>query len=177
MNVLPIAIGCLLMAVPMTAGQNPSPPSVDHEFGMEPPLAPHVDEFDSREDHSEPWETMESTIGFDLSWFTIDSGGGVSSGGAFVLSGTIGQFDTGLSSSASFELAGGYWAGGAITPVVAPCVGDINNSGSVDVFDLLLLLEGWGSCPAPCLPDLNNSGAVDVFDLLLLLENWGACRD
>ena len=30
---------------------------------------------------------------FDLSWFTADSGGGASSGGAFSVEGTIGQAD------------------------------------------------------------------------------------
>ncbi|TVQ51036.1 MAG: hypothetical protein EA377_13425 [Phycisphaerales bacterium] len=177
MNVVSIAIVCLFIAVPGTTAHVSSATSVDHPFGgeMQPVLLEAG--FDQLEESAEPWETMESTLGFDLSWFTIDSGGGVSSSGAIVLSGTIGQFDAGMMSGGSFELAGGYWTGGAITPVVPPCVGDINNSGGVDVFDLLLLLESWGSCPAPCSADLNNSGAVDVFDLLLLLENWGVCRD
>ena len=34
--------------------------------------------------------------GFDLSWFTIDGGGGISTGGDFSLSGTIGQPDAGV---------------------------------------------------------------------------------
>ncbi|TVQ53582.1 MAG: hypothetical protein EA377_07680, partial [Phycisphaerales bacterium] len=54
-------------------------------------------------------------------------------------------------------------------------LGDLNNDGVVNVFDLLLLLEGWGTCADPenCPADLNNDGVVNVFDLLLLLENWG----
>lgn len=63
-------------------------------------------------------------------------------------------------------------------------VGDLNNDGSVDVLDLLILLGAWGDCPASpppgrgaggeeCPADLNNSGGVDVQDLLLLLSNWG----
>lgn len=43
---------------------------------------------------------------------TLDGGGGLSSGGAFELHGTIGQFDPGLSSGGDFELKGGFWAGG-----------------------------------------------------------------
>ena len=52
---------------------------------------------------------------------------------------------------------------------------DLNCDGVVNVFDLLLLLENWGSCPggADCPGDLNEDGTVNVFDLLLLLENWG----
>jgi len=50
---------------------------------------------------------------YDLSWRTIDSGGGMSTGGDFVLRGTIGQHDAGpLLAGADFTLAGGFWAGG-----------------------------------------------------------------
>lgn len=34
---------------------------------------------------------------FDISWYTIDGGGGTSSAGQFQLSGTIGQHDAGKS--------------------------------------------------------------------------------
>lgn len=50
---------------------------------------------------------------------------------------------------------------------------DLNQDGSVDVSDLLLLLAAWGSCPRPCSADLNGDGVVDVSDLLILLANWG----
>ncbi len=52
---------------------------------------------------------------------------------------------------------------------------DLNCDGVVDVFDLLILLENWGTCsdPADCPADLNGDSVIDVFDLLLLLENWG----
>ncbi|HRQ76135.1 MAG TPA: S8 family serine peptidase [Phycisphaerales bacterium] len=60
------------------------------------------------------------------------------------------------------------------TPAAPACPADLNNSGSVDVQDLLLLLGAWGPC-AGCPADLNNSGSVDVQDLLLLLGAWGPC--
>jgi hypothetical protein len=49
---------------------------------------------------------------YDVSWFTIDGGGGTSAGGSFALSGAIGQPDAGRHSGGSFALAGGFWAGG-----------------------------------------------------------------
>jgi hypothetical protein len=55
---------------------------------------------------------------FDLSWSTIDSGGGTSSGGPFRLSGTIGQPDAGTLTGGSFKLEGGFWSG--ITLVQTP---------------------------------------------------------
>jgi hypothetical protein len=48
---------------------------------------------------------------FSIDWFTIDGGGGTSTGGAFSLSGTIGQPDAGAMGGGSFSLEGGFWAG------------------------------------------------------------------
>src|SRR5215211_4636830 len=55
---------------------------------------------------------------FDLSWSTIDGGGGASSGGQFQLSSTIGQPDAGVLSGGNFKLEGGFWNG--ITLVQTP---------------------------------------------------------
>ncbi len=46
---------------------------------------------------------------FELTWFTVDGGGGTSSGGDFVLSGTIGQPDAGTLAGGDFTLRGGFW--------------------------------------------------------------------
>jgi len=48
--------------------------------------------------------------GFDLTWFTVDGGGSTSSGGPYVLSGTIGQSDAGGLSGGSYMLVGGFWS-------------------------------------------------------------------
>jgi hypothetical protein len=48
---------------------------------------------------------------FAIDWFTIDGGGGISSGGGFTLSGTIGQWDAGgTMTGGGFALTGGFWA-------------------------------------------------------------------
>jgi hypothetical protein len=62
-------------------------------------------------------------------------------------------------------------------PRPAPsCPADLNGDGTVDGFDLGLLLGAWGACPGtPCTGDVNADGAVDGFDLGLLLGAWGAC--
>lgn len=53
-------------------------------------------------------------------------------------------------------------------------VGDLNGDGVVDVLDLLILLNNWGSCPDcdDCPADLNGDCNVGVADLLILLSNW-----
>jgi len=49
---------------------------------------------------------------FDLSWHTIDGGGGTSTGGGFELAGTIGQHDAGQTmTGGNFTVTGGFWAG------------------------------------------------------------------
>jgi hypothetical protein len=59
----------------------------------------------------------------------------------------------------------------------APCPADTNNSGSVDVDDLIAVILGWGPCGKPqnCAGDVNNSGAVDVDDLIAVILGWGPC--
>src|SRR5512143_2852297 len=51
--------------------------------------------------------------GYDLTWSTIDGGGGTLSGGVYTLDGSIGQPDAGTLSGGSYTLGGGYWSGNA----------------------------------------------------------------
>src|SRR5262245_53076464 len=47
---------------------------------------------------------------YNLSWFTIDGGGGASTGGAYAISGTIGQPDAGKATGGNYTLEGGFWS-------------------------------------------------------------------
>ncbi|MDQ7028897.1 MAG: hypothetical protein Q9O62_03530 [Ardenticatenia bacterium] len=51
---------------------------------------------------------------YDLSWNTVDGGGGTSSGGPYTVSGTVGQADAGTMSGGNYVLVGGFWGGSAI---------------------------------------------------------------
>lgn len=112
---------------------------------------------------------------YDLSWHSIDGGGGLSSGGVYELTTTIGQHD------ASGEMLGGAYTlrGGFMTlPAAIPCLADSDSSGAVNVTDLLALLGAWGVCPippSPCTSDISGDGTVNVTDLLALLGAWGLC--
>ena len=57
--------------------------------------------------------------------------------------------------------------------LTAPCAGDLDGNGAIDVDDLLGLLAAWGNTDGP--EDLDENGIVDVDDLLLLLGAWGPC--
>lgn len=52
------------------------------------------------------------------------------------------------------------------------CTADLNGNGTVDVGDLLQMLELWGTDDPS--GDIDGSGEVDVGDLLALLEQWGS---
>ena len=53
-----------------------------------------------------------------IDWFTIDGGGGTSTGGVYSVSGTIGQPDAGHMSGGNFTIDGGFW--GIIAAVQSP---------------------------------------------------------
>ena len=55
---------------------------------------------------------------YSLDWFTIDGGGGTSTGGLYSVSGTIGQPDAGHMSGGNYSLDGGFW--GIIAVVQTP---------------------------------------------------------
>lgn len=56
-----------------------------------------------------PSANAQSGGGYDLTWNTLDGGGGTSTGGAYSLAGTIGQADAGVMSGGAYTLTGGFW--------------------------------------------------------------------
>jgi len=96
----------------------------------------------------------------DLSWRTIDGGGGTSSGGAYILRGTIGQPDAAYSAGGPYELLGGFWPGGPL------CFVDFE---SYAIFAEWWLETGPGM-PADLYKDEYN--IVDLYDLKLFVNEW-----
>lgn len=69
--------------------------------------------------------------------------------------------------------ANGVYADSApVTVRINSCAADYDNTGAVNVFDLLAYLDVWFAGGAAA--DLDQSGAVDVFDLLQFLDGWFA---
>jgi len=108
---------------------------------------------------------------YDLTWSTVDGGGGQSSGGPYSLSGTIGQPDAAWSEGGAYELLGGFWPGGPVPG--CPCPGDLNDDRQVDLEDLqavagILLAAGApfvvpvdeGHCA-----EMNGDDQIDLEDL------------
>src|SRR5262247_1910125 len=72
---------------------------------------------------------------YSIDWFTIDGGGGTSTGGVYSVSGTIGQPDAGRMTGASYALDGGFWGFvGAVQTVGAPLLSIERLGTSVRIF-------------------------------------------
>ena len=105
---------------------------------------------------------------FDIDWYTVDDGGEMfTAGGAYELSGTIGQPDAGVMTGGDFELVGGFWAiGGGDNPPCDPC--DMNCDGDVSALDIepfLDLLFGGANPCNTCTGDVNGDGSIDALDI------------
>ena len=95
---------------------------------------------------------------YKIVWSTIDGGGGQSSGGQYILNGTIGQPDAGYSSGGNYELLAGFWPGGPL------CI--------VNFDDFAVFAENWLDA-GPDLPaDLDGNEQVNLDDLELFVYEW-----
>ncbi|MBW8041487.1 MAG: hypothetical protein FVQ85_16020 [Planctomycetes bacterium] len=97
---------------------------------------------------------------YELSWYTIDGGGGRSSGGQYELLGSIGQPDAAWSSGGDYELLGGFLPGGPLCFV---------NFESFAKFAEYWRDSGTG-LPADLFVDLDNE--VNWLDLGVFGELW-----
>jgi hypothetical protein len=88
---------------------------------------------------------------------SIASGGGTSSGGSFVISGTIGQADAGLVSGGAFAVEGGFWGGAyAVQSIGAP----------------FLSVAGVGTNALFTWPDANGSFVLESASSLTAPVTW-----
>jgi hypothetical protein len=90
---------------------------------------------------------------FAVDSFTIDGGGGTSSGGLYMLAGTVGQPDGGISSGGSYQLAGGFWPGMVLPFPGVPTL-------SIRLLDVALVLSGSPANPAFILEMTDNLGSL-----------------
>src|SRR5256885_8929585 len=60
--------------------------------------------------------SAQAAASYSIDWFTVDGGGGTSTGGSYSLSGTIGQPDACRLSGGSYVVNGGGLGGGRAVP-------------------------------------------------------------
>jgi hypothetical protein len=105
-----------------------------------------------------PLLTVPTSGEYDLTWSTIDGGGGRSSGGPYELVGTIGQTDAAYSAGGNYELLGGFWPGGPL------CF--------VNFEHFARFAEYWLEPGAGLPADLDQLNGVNGVDLRLFVEEW-----
>ena len=99
-----------------------------------------------------------------MTWFTIDGGGGTSTGGALSLSFTVGQPDAGpVMTGGSYTFTGGFWVGGNTGSHCGSadfnCDGDIGTDADIESFFACLA----GTCPPPpCTNSADFNGDGDI---------------
>lgn len=104
--------------------------------------------------------------------YTIDAGGGMSIGGAYELSGTIGQHDAGgVLTGGPLELVGGFWPGaGAGACNVADFAPPY---GTLDFTDVIAFLTAFSTMQPEA--DLSPpAGVFDFTDVITFLSAFGA---
>lgn len=106
-----------------------------------------------------------------VDWYTIDGGGGTSSGGSLTLSGTIGQPDAGTHTGGAFEARCGFWAVGP-----GGCGVDLNGDGQATPADIAIFVTTWfASLQAGTLAgDFDGDGAVTPADVGVFVSAWFA---
>lgn len=115
---------------------------------------------------------------YTVDWATID-GGGVQNctGGAYELSGTLGQSDAASNSSmtgAEFELSDGFWT----VTQVCYCLGDLNHDGrkdGADIQNFIACLLGGGDCPCADVDAVNGLTLADAEVLVNDLLTGDTC--
>ena len=111
---------------------------------------------------------------YSVDWFTIDGGGGTSTGGVYSVSGTIGQPDAGgPMTGGNFALTGGFWSLiAAIQTPGAPTLRVYHTNGVVTVA-WAKPADGWvlertnalpnTAVPWPGVPPPYQTNTADIF--------------
>ncbi len=95
---------------------------------------------------------------YNITWYTIDGGGGTSSGGSFKLEGTVGQHDAAYSQGPQYKLYGGFWPQGYL------CL--------INFDDYARFADYWLQSGTHMPADLYPDDFVDEYDLMLFADHW-----
>ena len=86
---------------------------------------------------------LASAQNYALDWYSMDGGGGSSTGGVYAVQGTIGQPDTGQLSGGQYTLSGGFWSiVAAIQTPGAPLL-SVTRSNRIVVVSWPAPADGW----------------------------------
>ena len=97
---------------------------------------------------------------YNIGSSTIDGGGGVSTGGTYIVRGTIAQPEAAVSSADDYELLGGFWPG------EPSCI--------VDLKQFSIIAQYWMTIGIGLRADLykDEHNIVDELDLAEFIDKW-----
>jgi hypothetical protein len=85
-----------------------------------------------------------SAQSYSIDWYTIDGGGGTSTGGVYSVSGTIGQPDaSGAMTGGNYSVVGGFWSLFAVQTPGAPTLRIFLTTTNTAVLAWLAPSTGW----------------------------------
>ena len=113
------------------------------------------------------WAPAAGAQSYEMSWHTVDRGGGSASSGTLRLEGTVGQPDAGVLTGGNFRLEGGFWAAFSERPCDADADGDCD---AVDLAWIVACHPDPVTCGCPGNPDRNRDTTVDGGDTQLVLS-------
>jgi hypothetical protein len=102
---------------------------------------------------------VQSGGDYNVTRATIASGGGTSTGGQYILTGTIGQPVTTSAAAGQYHVQGGFWPG-----KVPVCF--------VDFTDFARFAAYWSMAEPDARADLSGNGFLDMVDVGYFVNVW-----
>ncbi|MCP4684089.1 MAG: hypothetical protein GY867_01455 [bacterium] len=116
--------------------------------------------------------------GEQVLWRVISGGGGKGFSTGIYLNGTLGQSAVERGTYPGYAVRHGFWqlfTGGGGTCCIPPTVGDVDQSGGVDITDVSVLIDNQFLTLTPLVCDVEGdvdfSGMTDITDLSILIDN------
>ncbi len=107
----------------------------------------------------------------DIDWQVISGGGVRATSPSYVVSGTVGQTAVGSGTAGGKIGRHGFWQDFAVASFIC---GDVNNDGTVNVLDIIFLIDyKFKGGPAPAIlasADVNSDGSINVLDIIFLID-------
>ena len=106
--------------------------------------------------------TAHSNAQLEITFHSIDGGGGRSVGGSFDLECTIGETEAGVPSTGGmFELVTGYQS----SPPLPILLGDVNLDGTINLLDVGPFIDRLANGTFQVEADCNEDGVVNLLDV------------
>lgn len=113
-----------------------------------------------------PGETLHSSVDWNHLWYSLSGSVNFEDG----IGRNLATIEVEMNEAEILEMHA------TVVVDLTACPADTDDSGTVDVGDLIDLLADWGvPCGATCPSDITGDGFVDVLDLIVLLADWGVC--